>query len=125
MLGKRSDQRGLWEADHLYLDLVGRDSFCGRLAGLRGQLFLDEDFAALYARYLAASLKGTAEIDWDEPTAGEAFLAEMEDDAGRPGCLCSRQSGPGTASCPCMTPKCATGARAEASVLTATRPPSP
>ena len=48
---------------------------------MRGQLFLDEDFAALYARYLAASLKGTAEIDWDEPTAGEAFLAEMEDDA--------------------------------------------
>ena len=25
-LGKRSDQRGLWESDHLYLDLVGRDS---------------------------------------------------------------------------------------------------
>ena len=50
MLGKRSDQRGLWEADHLYLDLVGRDSFYGRLAGLRGQLFGDEDFAALYCR---------------------------------------------------------------------------
>ena len=50
MLGKRSDQRGLWEADHLYLDLVGRDSFYGRLAGLRGQLFRDEDFAALYCR---------------------------------------------------------------------------
>ncbi len=50
MLGKRSDQRGLWEADHLYLDLVGRDSFYGRLAGLRGQLFRDEDFAALYGR---------------------------------------------------------------------------
>ena len=50
MLGKRSDQRGLWEADHLYLDLVGRDSFYGRLAGWRGQLFRDEDFAALYGR---------------------------------------------------------------------------
>ena len=50
MLGKRSDQRGLFEADHLYLDLVGRDSFYGRLAGLRGQLFRDEDFAALYCR---------------------------------------------------------------------------
>ncbi len=36
MLGKRSDQRGLFEADHLYLELVGRDSFYGRLAGLRG-----------------------------------------------------------------------------------------
>ena len=50
MLGKRSDQRGLFEADHLHLDLVGRDSFYGRLAGLRGQLFRDEDFAALYCR---------------------------------------------------------------------------
>ena len=50
MLGKRSDQRGLWEADHLYLDLVGRDSFYGRLAGLREQLFRDEDFAALYCQ---------------------------------------------------------------------------
>ena len=49
-MGKRSDQRGLFEADHLYLDLVGRDSFYGRLAGLRGQLFRDEDYAALYGR---------------------------------------------------------------------------
>ena len=81
MLDKRSDQRSLWEADHL--GLAGRDSFCGRLAGLWGQLFRDEDFATLYARYLAASLKDTAEIDWDEPTAGEAFLAEIENDADR------------------------------------------
>ena len=36
-----------------------------------------------YARYLAASLKGTAEIDWDEPTAREAFLAEIVADADR------------------------------------------
>ena len=50
MLGKRSDQRGLFEADHLYRDLVGRDSFYGQLGGLRGQLFRDEDFAALYCR---------------------------------------------------------------------------
>ena len=48
MLRKRSDQRGLLEAEHFYLDLVRRDSFYGRLAGLRGQLFRDEDFAALY-----------------------------------------------------------------------------
>ena len=27
-----------------------------------------------YARYLAASLKGTAEIDWDAPTAREALI---------------------------------------------------
>ena len=29
MLGERSDQRGLWEADRLYLDHVGRESFYG------------------------------------------------------------------------------------------------
>ena len=27
MLGERWDQRGLWEADRLYLDHVGRESF--------------------------------------------------------------------------------------------------
>ena len=48
MLGKRSDQRGLFEADHLYLDFVGRDSFYGFLASQRGQLFRDEEFASLY-----------------------------------------------------------------------------
>ena len=36
-----------------------------------------------YARYLATSLKGTAEIDWDQPTAREAFLAEIGADADR------------------------------------------
>ena len=39
MLGVRSAQRGLLEADHLYLDYVGRGSFYGFLASLRGQLF--------------------------------------------------------------------------------------
>jgi len=48
MLGKRSEQRGLFEADHLYLDFVGRDSFYGFLARERGRLFRDEEFAALY-----------------------------------------------------------------------------
>ena len=48
MLGERSDQRGLWEADRLYLDHVGRDSFYGLLASLRGQLFRDADFAEFY-----------------------------------------------------------------------------
>ena len=48
MLGERSDQRGLWEADQLYLGLVGRDTFYGLLASLRGQLFRDADFAELY-----------------------------------------------------------------------------
>ena len=48
MLGERSEQRGLWEADSLYIDHVGRGSFYGLLASMRGQLFEDEDFAELY-----------------------------------------------------------------------------
>ena len=48
MLGERSDQRGLWEADRLYLDHVGKDTFYGLLASLRGQLFRDVDFAEFY-----------------------------------------------------------------------------
>ena len=36
MLGKRSDQKGFWEADRLYLDYVGKDTFYGLLASLRG-----------------------------------------------------------------------------------------
>jgi transposase len=48
MLGIRSPQRGLFEADHLYLEYVGRDSFYGFLASQRGSLFDDEAFAKLY-----------------------------------------------------------------------------
>ncbi len=48
MLTTRSEQRGLWEADRLYLEHVGADSFYGLLASLRGQLFRDEEFADLY-----------------------------------------------------------------------------
>ena len=48
MLGERADQRGLWEADRLYLDHVGKDTFYGLLAFLRGQLFRDSDFAGFY-----------------------------------------------------------------------------
>ena len=47
MLGKRGPQRGLFEADTLYGDFVGRDTFYGLLAAQRGVLFRDEDFAAL------------------------------------------------------------------------------
>jgi len=50
LLGKRSGQRGLFEADHLYLDHVGRDSFYGFLADQRGSLFRDEDFAMLHCQ---------------------------------------------------------------------------
>ena len=48
MLGERSEQRGLWEADRLYLDHVGKDTFYGLLASLRGRLFRDSDFAEFY-----------------------------------------------------------------------------
>ena len=48
MLGERTEQRGLWEADRMYLDYVGRDTFYGLLASLRGQLFRDDDFAEIY-----------------------------------------------------------------------------
>ena len=36
------------EADHLYVNHVGRESFYGLLASMRGQLFRDEEFAKLY-----------------------------------------------------------------------------
>src|SRR5438477_7327434 len=48
MLGKRGPRRGLFEADTLYGEFVGRGTFYGFLAGQRGELFRDEDCAALY-----------------------------------------------------------------------------
>lgn len=48
MLGKRSAQRGLFEADHLHLGYVGEDTLYGFLARQRGVLFRDEDFAEFY-----------------------------------------------------------------------------
>jgi transposase len=48
MLGKRSRQHGLFEADNQYLDFIGRDSFYDFLASQRGKLFRDEDFAECY-----------------------------------------------------------------------------
>src|SRR4030081_4032505 len=50
MLGERSAQRGLFEADTLFADFVGRRNFYGFLATQRDELFRDEDFAALYCR---------------------------------------------------------------------------
>ena len=47
MLGERSEQRGLWEADRLYLDHVGRETFYGLLASLRGRLYLAATVANL------------------------------------------------------------------------------
>jgi hypothetical protein len=47
-LGERTDQRGLFEADHMYLDHAVRRSFQGFLASMRGRLFRDQQFADLY-----------------------------------------------------------------------------
>ena len=51
MLGKRSAQRGLFEADTQYREFVGQRTFYGYLASQRDELFRDEDFAALYSRH--------------------------------------------------------------------------
>jgi len=48
MLGERGPQRGLFQADTMYLKFVGRNSFYGFLAGHRDEIFRDEDFAKLY-----------------------------------------------------------------------------
>jgi hypothetical protein len=50
MLGQRSAQRGMFEADTWFVDFVGRRNFYGFLATQRDELFRDEDFAALYCR---------------------------------------------------------------------------
>lgn len=50
MLGRQSAQRGLFDADTMYLDFVGRDSFYGFLATYRARLFKDDDFADLYCK---------------------------------------------------------------------------
>jgi transposase len=48
MLGQRSAQWGMFEADTMFADFVGRKNFYGFLASQRGELFRDEDFATLY-----------------------------------------------------------------------------
>jgi transposase len=65
MLGQRGDQRGLFEADTQYLEAVPKTSFYAFLAGQRGELFRDEDYAHLYAQNngrpsVAPSLLATA-----------------------------------------------------------------
>ena len=56
MLGERSEQRGLWEANRLYLDHVGQDTFYGMLASLRGRRFRDADFAEFTAPTTAGAV---------------------------------------------------------------------
>src|SRR6266700_5943769 len=63
MLGERGAQRGLFEADTLYLDHVGRRTFYAFLAAERGQLFGDGDFAGLYHQ------------KWGRPSVAPSLLA--------------------------------------------------
>jgi hypothetical protein len=63
MLGQRSPQKGLFEADTQFLDFVGKQSFYAFLASLRGQLFRDEDFAGLYRE------------GWGRPSVPPSLLA--------------------------------------------------
>ena len=50
MLGKRSAQQGMFEADTLYGEFVGQRTFYGYLANQRYELFRDADFAELYCQ---------------------------------------------------------------------------
>lgn len=49
MLRKRSPQRGLFEADTMYLDFVGRNTFYAFLAAHRAEVFRDEPYAQFYS----------------------------------------------------------------------------
>jgi hypothetical protein len=85
MLGKRSPQQGMFDADQLCLDHVGRESIYGFLASQRGQLFRDADYVALYCltngrASVPPSMLATAlvlqtyeNISDDEATARAAF----------------------------------------------------
>lgn len=48
MLGRRSNQKDMFNADNLYVDYVGKDTFYGYLAQNRERIFTDEQFALLY-----------------------------------------------------------------------------
>ena len=48
MLGKRSSQRSLFDAECHFRHLVGEDSFHGQQSQVCDRLFRDEAFAALY-----------------------------------------------------------------------------
>jgi hypothetical protein len=63
MLGRRSAQRGGVEADARYVDLVGRNTFYGWLAGQRDDLFADERFADFYRE------------GWGRPSVPPSLLA--------------------------------------------------
>ena len=63
MLGRRNAQRGGFEVDQRYADLVGRDTFYGWLASQRDKLFADELFSAFYRE------------GWGRPSVPPSLLA--------------------------------------------------
>ena len=63
MLGRRSAQRGVFEVDARYIDLVGQDTFYGWLAGQRDDLFADELFSDFYRE------------GWGRPSVPPSLLA--------------------------------------------------
>jgi hypothetical protein len=63
MLGRRRYQRGGVAVDARYVDLVGRDTFYGWLAGQRDDLFADERFADFYRE------------GWGRPSVPPSLLA--------------------------------------------------
>ena len=112
MLGERSDQRGLWEGDRLYLDHVGRESFYGLLASLRGRLFRDADFAGFYCPdngrdSVPPSLLATALLlqSHDKVSDAEAKARADFDSGGRWRWGLRRKTGPSPrARCRCFAP---------------------
>ena len=77
MLGKRSDQRGLWEADRLYLDHVGKDTFYGLLASLRGQLFSAALLLQTCDKASDAETKARDDFDILTWAPGSCFVAAL------------------------------------------------
>ena len=85
MLGKRSAQQGMFEADMLYGEFVGQRTFYGYLASQRYELFRDADYAELYCQdngrpSVPPSLLATAlvlqtydDVSDDEATRRAAF----------------------------------------------------
>jgi hypothetical protein len=55
MLGQRTPQRGFLDTDFLCSGRMPQDTFYAFLAAERSRLFVDDDFAGMYARYARTS----------------------------------------------------------------------
>jgi len=86
MLGKRSSQDKLFDADQQYLSFVGADSFYGYLAQHRHELFHDEDFASLYCLTNGRTsvppslLACTLLLQWYDSVSDEETVARVKFD---------------------------------------------